>query len=143
MSVRQSIVNAVRQRLGTILTANGYNTDIGANVLEWQTTPVPSGDLPAVTFRDTDSETEAWTMSERDVKLKVAIEAFGSDVSASVLRNYIEDIYAAIAVDETWGGLALVTEPVSDTIDMRKADEGIGRAQVNITIEYQAQKWEI
>lgn len=142
MSIRQSIIDAVRTRLGTIRTANGYGTDIGTNVLEWQTAPVPSGDLPAVSFRDADNEVAEWTMRERDNRVAVVIEAFGRDVTPGTVRQYAEDIYAAIAVDETWGGLALVTDPVSDTIDLKTTEEGVGRATVRILIEYQTAKWD-
>jgi len=142
MSIRQGILDAVRTRLGRIRKANGYRTDIGANVLEWQTAPVPSADLPAISFRDAENEIAEWTMRERDNRVAVVIEAFGRDVPPSTVRQYVEDIYAAIAVDETWGGLALVTEPVSDEIEFRTAEEGVGRATVRILIEYQTAKWE-
>lgn len=141
MSVRQQIINAVRARLGTIRTAAGYATDIGANVLEWQTTPIPVEDLPAVCFKDTDTEIEAWTMRERDNRIALVIEAVGQGITAATARSYLEDVYRAIGTDETWGGLALVTEPAGDSIELKTEDEDVGRATVRITIEYQVGKW--
>jgi len=73
MSVRQQIIDAVRARLATIRIANGYNSEIGANVLEWQTTPIPVESLPAVCMRDTETEIEAWTMRERDNRVALVI----------------------------------------------------------------------
>lgn len=142
MSVRQQIIDAVRARLATIRIANGYATDIGANVLEWQTTPIPVESLPAVCMRDTETEIEAWTMRERDNRVALVIEAVGQDISPALARSYLEDIYRAIGADETWGGLALLTEPAGDSIELMINDEGVGRATVRITIEYQAGKWE-
>ena len=42
-SKRQRIVDAVAARMGNILVANGYETDLGLNVEEWtqQHTPPP------------------------------------------------------------------------------------------------------
>lgn len=140
-SIRQRIIDAVRARLATIRTANGYKTDIGRNVREWQTTPLPVDELPAVCFRDPDNGIAEWTMRERDNRVALMIEAAGKDVAPATVRAYAEDLYRAIGIDETWGGLALVTEPLGDTIDLRTEGEDIGRATVRISIEYQTEKW--
>lgn len=142
MSVRQKIIDAVRARLGTIRIANGYTTDIGAVVLEWQTTPIPIESLPAVCFKDTEAEIVEWTMRERDNRVALVIEAVGRDITAATARLYLEDIYRVIGADETWGGLALLTEPAGDSIELSTDDEDVGRATVRITIEYQVGKWE-
>jgi len=140
-SRRQDIIDAINTQFAKIRTANGYKTNIGASVREWQTTPIPVDVLPAICFRDGDNEIEASAFDKSFNRVILVIEAFGKDVSAATVRTYVEDIYKAVGADETWGGLALETQPLGDTINMETEEEGVGRATVRISILYETTKW--
>ncbi len=139
---RQVIVDAIRTRLATILSSNGYNTDIGRHVFEWKVTAFADSDLPAVTFRDTDPTFRELTGGMQEVSLPVAF-IIGAALGAStmqVLRAAIEDVLSAINSDFTWGGMAWDT--AVDTIEAFAEHEGklTGLARISTTVKYEQQR---
>jgi hypothetical protein len=139
---RQAIVDAIRGRLATILSSNGYNTDIGGHVFEWKVTAFADADFPAVAFRDTDPTIRELTGGMQEVSLPVEfIVGIASGASTmQVMRAAIEDVLAAINQDWTWGGLAWDTS--IDTIETFAEQEGrlAGLAKIGTTVKYEQQR---
>ena len=106
-SLRQRIVAAVEARFATILIANGYKTDIGANVFIWKPLPFQTSELPGMDVRDTDDTSEAQTIGEEVHTLPLEVRcAVTGDASMEDVRKIVADIKQCIGVDVTWGGLA-------------------------------------
>lgn len=139
---RQQIVDAIRSRLGEILVANGYNTDIGRHVFEWKVNAFSDTELPGVAFRDTDPKIRELTGGMQEVSLPVEfiIGAASGATTMQVIRAAIEDVLSAINSDFTWGGLAWDT--AIDTVEAFAEQEGrlTGLAKIAATVKYEQQR---
>jgi hypothetical protein len=143
---RQLICTALDTGLKTILVANGYNTNLGANVFEWRTAPFELTDLPGVIWRDIsedDSNATTGTIGyhNHDLKIELKISAASGSVTPAEIRKLLADVQRMIGVDPTWGKLALRTSPVSNEIDVEQAEKIIGGITIAIVITYQTKKW--
>ena len=102
-SKRQKIVDAVVARMQTILTANSYSTNIGANVHDWrvnfQDDELPAlsvCDLPATAADDSQNgklDRTIWLMP-----IQIRIYAV-KDESPENVREMVKDVQAAIRTD--------------------------------------------
>lgn len=143
-SIRQQILTALDTRLKTITVANGYKTGVGARVFPWLDRELADTEIDALIYRDPANVITPESFDTCTNKLRVEIEVKTKLAANTVLqvRKLIEDVYQAIKTDETWGGLAIDTNPVSDEIDIQQADKIMGSALVVIEIEYEADKWD-
>jgi len=138
---RQSIIEALETRLKTILTTGGYKFSLGSNVFDWIDRDLGADtELPCVIYRDRENSIEPFTTLQYSNKVKVELEIKAEDTPEN-LRFMIEDVYKAIGTDDTWGGLALDTQPISDELDFSHADKKVGTARIQIEIEYEKTKW--
>lgn len=142
-STRQSIITALEARMRTILTANGYKTNAGAHVFDWLDRDLADAELDAIVYRDTNNNiiSEGFDYYENRLRVEIEAKAKSAATTAAQVRKIIKDIYKAIGTDETFGGLAHYSEPVSDALDIQQADKIAGSATVIIEIIYVAQKW--
>lgn len=143
MSIRQQIITALDTRLRTITIANGYKTNAGAHVFDWLDRDLADTELDAIVYRDPANEISQETFSQVDNRVRVEIEVKTKSASttAAQVRKLIEDVYKAIGIDETFGGLAHEAQPVSENIDIQQADKIMGSATVVIEIYYVSTKW--
>ncbi len=117
---RQQIVDAVKARLQTILTAGGYRTDAGGNVSEWRASDWGQNEDPGLILRDEDWDSSAIGPGYQDHDLHLSVEcvAVGTGTAATV-RQMAADVLQAAAVDDTFGGLAIQTVPSPPGADGR------------------------
>lgn len=143
MSIRQQIITALDTRLRTITIANGYKTNAGAHVFDWLDRDLADSELDAIVYRDTNNNiiSEGFDYYENRMRVEIEAKAKSAATTAAQVRKIIEDIYKAIGTDETFGGLAHYSEPVSDALDIQQADKIAGSATVTIEVVYVAQKW--
>lgn len=147
-SIEQKIMTAVVARMATILTTNGYVTNIGTHcedsrtnwdqselpamsVFQGETTPVPEDDERQLVTR---------TMQ---VLIKVFAEQLDTAaLTAALMRNVIKDVYQAIRTDLFWTvltvKLALDTEEGTHGIEYQENSFEVIGAQVAITIQYRS-----
>ncbi len=145
-SKRQLVCTALDTRLKTILTASGYNTNLGLQVHEWRETPLDLSDLPACIWRDRSEDdgnaTIGGTIGYQIHQLKMELSVFISgSTTPSQARQILADIQTAIGVDQTFGGLADRTDPLSNELEIAHEENEVGRLTVNITITYRTKKW--
>jgi hypothetical protein len=139
-SKRQQIINKIIARMQLILTTNGYETNLGANVNDWETNYDDSG-LPALSVCDlieneTLAHNEPSATRQKNV-LPVQLRIFvKSGTRASELRKMFADINKAIAVDSTWDGLAMWTIPIRAGMVIPETDFVIGGGAREIEIHY-------
>lgn len=136
---RQEIVDAIRARLASIRTANGYNTDLGVNVFEWKVSAFGAGEMPGVAFRDTERSVTELTGGTRENRLTVEfiLGAASGVATAPTVRQAIADVVRCIDTDPTWGGLAWDTAIESDEMFMDHEGKLTGLAKVTATVKYQ------
>mgnify|MGYP001423093616 CR=1 FL=1 len=136
--VRQQIMDAVKTRLQSITVANGYNFNLGNNIYEWRIRPLAMATLPALVYRDVETDIELIEAHRNRLNIEIEIISNSSIVD---IRKMIADVYKAIGVDIQWGGLALNTYPRSDRIMREQEEQTITGAIINIIIEYRTKEW--
>jgi hypothetical protein len=145
-SKRQQLVNKVKERFAAITTANGYQTNIGAQLTEWHLSPKEPAQLPGLDVRDETEETVVENKNsgvyERKLQITAIAELLETTETATQARKAEADIIRAVGVDQTWGGLARRTLP--ETADVTVDDKGqrIGAVRVVFQIEYSRKPWE-
>jgi len=113
-TLRQQIVDAIVTRFKDISTAGGYQTDLGTRVFLGRTTEPVESECPALNIWDTDEDNARRLnrIHEHRLKIQAFVYQAGSTVAGGAyVRKAVADIFKAIGVDVTWGGLALDTEP--------------------------------
>lgn len=141
-------MTAVKTRLQTITTANGYYTAIGSKVYEWRLTSFEDSDLPGIDIRDTEdliiNELTAGNYNKHDHILTVQIQVnYSSATTPALARKMIADVLKAISTDLTWGSIAYNTtiadEPI--TMDLEQREGTYGSALIKINIFYRTTAW--
>ena len=137
---RQRIIDAIVTRMQGITVLNGYKTDLGNRVGDWETN-WDERDLPALSVCDM-VQTEELMHGSQDARqqintLPVILKIFArSTTTAKDLRNMIADIYQAIRVDKQWSNLALYTLPKRGGMELSEEGFKLGGAGVEIEILY-------
>ena len=139
MGRRQEIVDAIKARLATIRTVNGYDTDLGLHVFEWKVTAFADVELPGVCFRDTEQTVVELTGGFRNTSLTVEfiLGAASGSATASIVRQGIGDMVRCLDSDPTWSGLAWDTAIQSDEMFMDHDGKLTGLAKVTAVVKYQ------
>jgi hypothetical protein len=146
-SKRDQIFAAVKARFATITVAAGYQTDIGANVLEWQLTALDNGQLPASLLSDPveETSTEGSKNSATYTRLLTIVAQLvlaETDATATMARKALADVIKAIGTDDKWGGLARRTLPKKDELVVDSESARIGGARIEFIVEYSRAPWE-
>lgn len=146
MSKRQDIVNAVKTRMLTVRTANGYATEIGADQSEWNVTGKSPQELPSHEVRDEVEEAVVDKpnsgLYERRLEITVIAELLEDGAGATNARLALADIIKAVGVDTTWGGLAKFTLPVEERIRVAEEGQRISGVTVVFQVVYFRKPWE-
>ena len=87
-------------------------------------------------------DTETLELRNNRVRLEIEVKTKSGSTTAEQVREMIEDVYKAIAQDDTWDGLAIDTNPVSEEIEIGQNDKISGQATITVEIEYRTAKWE-
>jgi len=142
-SIHQQIIDKLDTRLRTITKTNGYKTDAGENVFEWEDRDMADNELEAIVYRDRTKDITPATVHNYEKKMYVEFELkakAGTD-TAKRLREMIEDLYNAIGTDDRWDELAIDSQPMGEEMDIQRSDKITGSATVKIYIEYETEKW--
>ncbi len=143
-SIRQQIIDKLDTRFKAILVTGGYKTNIGNHVFDWLDRDLADTELDALTYRDksNDIELESFSKQSNNITVEIEIKTKSGSTTAQQTRLMIKDVYRAIGTDETWSGLAIETQPVSEEMDLDFSDKKIGSAKVVIKILYETTKWQ-
>jgi len=145
MSKRGDIVSAMSTRFKAIHSGSGsYQTNLGDHVGVWRTVALGDAELPYLNLRDPSESTVDDTqggavgrMTQR--QLTVEIEIVCSDMT--ILRKCQEDVELAIHSDETFGGLALRTQPISSEVLAVQDRDAIGGMLITVRVDYRSGRW--
>jgi len=140
---RQSIIDALEARLQTILTSNGYETNVGSNVYERHPKPVPIANIPCVIYADVEEEISLVTQ-ETNRFISVELEIFTAGTTAlNTIRKILADIEKAIGTDKgTFGGLAVTTWILENTLAMDQESKIISGAVMTIRIHFKTNQYD-
>lgn len=138
-SIRHQIVTAIDAKLKTILTVNGYETNLGNNVYEFWEEPLEIDELPGVIWKDK-SEISTPLVSDfqdRLLTIGLILQAVGADAPKQ-LRKMIADIEKAVKSNIQWSGLAIDTDAVSmtESFEMEHKDRRIGACRIEFAVKY-------
>lgn len=136
-STRQQIVDALEARLKTI-------TSIGGKVFVWRKSPVTVAETPCLLVADLTAECsdDGDTIGSRLHTLTVEILAVtSSKTSASQARNLLTDIFSAIGSDNSFGGLALYSDPVAHEINTETDGDITAAVKVAMQVAYRTSTW--
>jgi len=136
---RQRIMDVLETRLATILTTNGYKTNIGSNVQSWKDTPWESGGLPCVEIRDTEESVDNSAINEWWHSLEVEIRVFTTGSAADdSLRLAEADVIQAMGTDREVSTLAEDTIKSADPVPIEVVHGGkkYFGSMLRFTVEY-------
>jgi hypothetical protein len=150
MSKRQDIVTAVMARMATITTGNGYASNVGQKVFEWQLKPVNASDLPCILVSDPaennlgpgEGSTRNSGYRSFGLDFEVSLLLAETNATAAKARAAISDVIKAIGTDQMWGQRARRSEPVSDELILDSEGERISGVRMKFTVEYGRRPWE-
>ena len=143
--MQQQIIDAVSNSLAVILESNGYSCNFGENVVQWGETKRTENDLDIIDVREdgdisVDSESiDGMFLCVLPLCIEAITEGKGVD---KVLRIIIKDIYKALGVDKSFGGIVDKLVAKSHTIEIEQHGKRVGAARVNVEIHYMTQSWE-
>ena len=138
-TIRQQIITAIDTQLKTISVANGYRTELGATVQEWDVTPLdPDSETYRLEYRDEEEARADLTVGEHTMGLVMVIRVLTSgSTSAADIREMISDVAKAMYEDPTFGGLAYDTNQAAPAIlDKDEAADTASGAEIRFLIEY-------
>ena len=147
MSKRQDIIDSLNTLFGNISIANGYTFNIGSDVFEWRTTPLPDSKTKALNFWD-DEETceEEGNLLWHDLHIKVNLLCNEGADKAATLRARMQDVLTAFkGILEDTDVIDTVKEAyyVGSTMDVEHADKKETAALMEFVIRYITPLWEI
>jgi hypothetical protein len=143
-SKRQTIVDAIDARFKTILVSpGGYETNLGANVFPWKTTPFTDDELPGLAYRDLDETNDIsigqW---EHAMMLEIDIHVFSETDAMAALRAAIKDVVTSIGSDTTFGGLTEDVVPAErDFIRITQNDGRYAGCTLSMIVLYLTNRW--
>lgn len=150
-SKQQRIIAAIVARMQTILTANGYATNIGERVEDSRTNWDEVDDLPAISVFDGTTaaaeapDTRSKTIHIMPVMIKVFLKSGATP--AATARTMLQDVYAAINTDDRWTvsnvGLAMITREKSHGVERAEGTYEITGAVVEIEVMYITRKFDL
>ena len=146
---RHTVIEALKTRLQTITTANGFYNDLATRIDVWRVTPYLPAELPRVNITDSEDTltTELInTGSIQDWQLRVNVYVMVPITAVLTLRKLIADIYNAVGgfrtgVDASLGGAATWVYPERDTIELDQEEAKLATATITLLIHYRYNKY--
>lgn len=170
-SIREQILQLVKERFQTISVANGYETNLGTHVYlfrDLSRSPFAETELPAVNIIDLDEQHQPKVSGRANHHHVLSIEcqiaagvtaAGGNTDAAKQVRKCISDLIKAIGTETNganghdWANdtpsesnpsgtaLAFNSLPIANQIGLEQADRTIGVGIYKFDIEYRTQRW--
>jgi hypothetical protein len=136
-SRRQQIIDQIKTLLATVTIANGFKTNLGANVFEWKGIDFQESEIPGVDVRDPSEDVE--TKGGRHFyTLTIEIEAkVSASATTDEAREVLADIQTLMGSNQNLGGLAHLVRPVqNELLDFEKMNNKFGSVAMRFEIQY-------
>lgn len=149
----QQLVDAAKARMALIKKADGYFTDAGNHVDEHREAALLPGAIGAgfehLNVRDLpetyDSEGTAGPLGCWNRELTIGITATATsgktDDAMTHLGKLVADVIKAVGVDDTWGGIALLTAVDPGKPEGEQDEKKVASQTVLLKIQYRTAPW--
>lgn len=149
MGTRQQIISALKARLQTIKVANGYNTNAGDRVFLWRQVAMKPGETLLLNIKyaaekdniDGEGLSGPYNVWNRALPIGITI-AQRDTLLLDDLEDIIADVWKAIGIDDTFGGLAIYSNAIGDMIVEEQEEDAITGAILTLTIAYRTKMYE-
>ena len=147
-SIRQRLMDAIELRCKTMLKANDYATNLGANVFVWRPqidpTTFQEHELPALNLCDVtnDSDSQSPNNHHHTLKIQADVIHMKGHLTAVEVRKMIADLHKCIGADRYWHEdgtgekLAHRTDLENDAMTVEELGRTIGGARVTFTVQF-------
>jgi hypothetical protein len=138
---RQTLVDAIKTRFQGILTAGGYETNLGSNVTVWRCGDFTDDELEALDIRDTEDNTSEEILTKHHHQLTIEVRAVDKTATASAAtgRKMIADILKAVSTDRKWSAIAFNTTPGKTDMSVEQSGKTVVKVFVSFTVHYRTQ----
>ncbi len=145
MSRHQEIISALKDQLRTILKSNGYATDIGKDVREWEL-DADEGDVPFVDVRDDEdiviSSSGAFQYS---MPLNIVVMAKGKTAREEA-REMAYDVMKCVGVNPVlYSNDEVLADRISPNKMLLLAEQGsalVAGVIVSVTVQFRTVPWQ-
>jgi len=146
-NIRQNIVDALKTRMESITTANGYSATI-KTVDDWLLRPLEDDSLPAVTIRDMGDTLpqDGIGAGRRDHELTLfLVVTFSGSSSLTQCRELMADMLTAIGSDPEHLGVAGVYDvaPLNTELIADEANKKVAFGQLVLSVLYRSTLWDM
>lgn len=156
LSIRQQIVDAIRDRLNAIRQANDYATDVGSHCFIFRDlqnspfTPSELADGGAINITDSVCDRESGVLNVHDHSLAVTIQAAsvssGGFAPPEHARRIESDLLSAVGRDRQWEvdgvKLAKDTLPGPSRIGSGQIGDRVAWVELTITVKFRTQRFD-
>ncbi len=141
---QQDIIDAIIARLKTVTTANGYTSDIGKDVREWDIARDSAEEVGKQSITDVrdngDVDVTDKDFFEHDMPVEITVHVAGG-TAVTQARDIIYDIYRAIGTDPELSSLVNKTSPQNHRVEVDQGERRVSRVVVNIYCKFSTRKW--
>jgi hypothetical protein len=144
---RADIISAMQTRFQGILTTGGYHSNLGLHVYVGKTSDFDENQVPGLSLIDAENTVDQESLNgsgsfyDQWLGVKIVLAVAGS-TSLTLVREMIADVYKAIGVDHTWGGLAHYTNVTKDALAVTQEDRKIAGADIDVMVYYRTTRFE-
>lgn len=146
MTKRQQIVLDIIEKLKSIKTGNGFNTNCGDIVEHWNKFIVPVENEESLNVCDEDTDFDSTTHNAHHKYLLINIELACAKKEESWVyaTNIQADIYKCIGENINWfvdkyGSIKF--EPAGDSLEIILEDKIYAEGSVRIEVQYKTEPW--
>jgi hypothetical protein len=126
-TVRQLLLDAVAARFASIPA-------LASKVFPWRVSPVEPDGIPCCILRDVSCESRISGTQVHYHNLKMQADFYASGPVAA--RDLMQLAYQSIGLDRKWGGLAINTEPLNDSMMATQEEKLLGGARMEFIIGF-------
>lgn len=139
--IRQIIVTTITDQMKKISAANGFYSEAGKNVFEWQDRKLDKDEYPAIIIRDVSKNSvDKNPLSEHTLKVEIDIAISEGDQTPWNMREATSDVIKAFgSVEEE---LNYTCRCTGDDFIVKTKDTTYGGVRVEFEVDYQSARWE-
>lgn len=148
MSKQAEIVQSIIDKLKEITTANGYETNIGNNVNDWNSDKIQEGILNYVEVRDAETlfsrpGDPGYFEAAHKQNIQFQILVFFEKEPITTSRKAVVDIYKMIGSNRQyfWDTQQIVIRPIKHLFDIAKEDRTLSGINVLLDVEFVTTLW--
>ena len=139
---REKIMAKLLTQLSIITVTNGYYTNVGGDVREWDVIPMDASECPCLIVQDGEDKIQCGHARHQHV-LDVEITAVASGSTAVAdARKMLGDVYDALGTDESIGGYVEDIDYEGDTIMLIHPETRIAAGSISLKLHFNTEPFD-